>query len=120
LSAFSQAIADAADGFDVGGGAVADLLPQQVDVGLDRVRRQGDAIRPGVVEQLIARENLAGPPQQAFEDRELALAQIDRLACDGDAPGGFVQLERAGPCKAIALRVGGRLPNARSRASNSS
>jgi hypothetical protein len=57
-----------------------ELVAEQVDVGLDRVRREGHAIRPGVVEQLVARQDLTGPAQQALQDRELALAQVDRLA----------------------------------------
>ncbi len=67
-----------------------------MDVGLHGVGREGNAIRPGVVEQLVARQNLTGPAQQALQDGELALAQVDRPARNRDPAGGLVELDRAG------------------------
>jgi hypothetical protein len=67
-----------------------------VDVGLDRVGCEGYAIWPGIVEQLISGQDLAGTPEQALEDRELTLAEVHRFAGHGHASRTFVQLER--PC----------------------
>src|SRR5450756_717050 len=67
-----------------------------MDISLNCVRRQGHAIGPGIVEQLVARQDLAGPAQQALEDRELALAEVDGLARNGDPPSRLVKFDRAG------------------------
>ena len=79
-SASTDAVPDAADGLDPGAAVGAELRAQQVDVGLDRVGRERRAVRPGLVEELVAREDLAGPAEEALQDGVLALAQVDRRA----------------------------------------
>src|SRR5512143_1463093 len=70
-SAFRQTIAHAADGLDQPPGG-AELLAQVVDVRIHGIRGDRHAERPGLVEELVARQRLAGVPEQAFEQRELA------------------------------------------------
>src|SRR6185503_200678 len=78
-SAVGQAIADATDRLDPAPGS-AELGPEVVDVGVDRVGRDGNGERPGLIEELVAGERLAGVAQEALEQRELAGAEIDGLA----------------------------------------
>jgi hypothetical protein len=40
-----------------------------VDVGVDGVRRDRDPERPGLVEELVAAQRLAGMTQERFEER---------------------------------------------------
>src|SRR6478609_4067330 len=82
-SGIGQTIAHAADGLDQLAGRT-ELVAQVVDVGIDRVRGHGHAERPGLVEQLVARQRLAGVAEEALEEGELARAEIDRLAVEGD------------------------------------
>ena len=74
----------------------AELRAQQVDVRLDRVRRQRRPVGPRLVQELVAREDLARAPEEAFQDRVLALAQVDRPPCHGHAAVGLVEDDRAG------------------------
>src|SRR5512140_1290377 len=94
--ALPQAITDATDGFHLVRGIRAELLSEQMDICLNGVGRECHAVRPGVVEQLVARQNLAGPAEQALEDGELALTEIHRLAGHRDAARGLVELYPAG------------------------
>src|SRR5690349_4584642 len=75
-SGIVQAVPHAPDGLD----PVAlrpELRPEVVDVGIDRVGCHRDAERPGLVEELIAAEGLAGVAQERLQQRELARAQVD-------------------------------------------
>src|SRR6476646_4977773 len=82
-SGIGQTIAHAAYGLDQLAGRT-ELVPQVVDVGVDGVRRHRDAERPRLVEELVARQRLTRVAEEAFEKRELARAQIDRLAVERD------------------------------------
>ena len=93
-SGIREAVPHAANGLDEPSRG-AKLVAQVVDVGIDRVRRHRDPERPRLVEQLIARQGLAGVPEQAFEQGELAWAELHAGAFDGDPPGGLVEHDRA-------------------------
>src|SRR5262249_18186492 len=84
-AATAEAVPHTADGLDLHPG-VAELRAQVVDVGVDRVGRHRDAERPGVVEQLVAGQRLARVAHERLEQRELARAEIDVAAADGDPP----------------------------------
>src|SRR5512146_2171029 len=66
ISAIGQAVADAPDRLDARRG-IAELGPEVVDVRIHGVRRHRHAERPGLVEQLVASEGLAGVAKEAFE-----------------------------------------------------
>ena len=79
-------------------------------------------VRPGVVQQLVAAEDLAAVPEQALEQRELARAEVDPQPVDGHDPAGLVERDRPGdqrPAAAPAPRAP-RRPSARTRADSSS
>src|SRR5688572_3066996 len=78
-SGIGEAVPLAANGLDEPAGR-PELVAQVVDVRIDRVRGHRDAEGPSLVKQLVAREGLAGVPQQAFEQRELARAEVDACA----------------------------------------
>src|SRR4029079_85896 len=60
----------------------AELGPEVMDISVDGVGRDGDAEGPGLVEELIAAQGLAGMAQQRFEQGELARAEVDRPVVD--------------------------------------
>ena len=78
-SRIAETVPDAADRLDPRP-LRPELRPEVVDVRVDRVRRDGDAERPGLVEELVAGQRLAGVPEEALEQRELARAQVDLAA----------------------------------------
>src|SRR6478735_5867953 len=82
-SGIGQTIAHAAHGLDQLAGR-AQLVAEVVDVGIDRVRCHGDAERPRLVEELVARQRLTRMAEEAFEKRELARAEVDRSAVERD------------------------------------
>ena len=75
-SRIAQTVPHAADRLDPRP-EVAELGPEVVDVGVDGVRRDRDAERPCLVEELVAGQRLAGVAEEALEQRELARAQVD-------------------------------------------
>src|SRR6185503_1725718 len=88
-----EAIPDAADRLDpIAFGP--ELGPEVVDVGVDGIGRDGDSERPGLIEQLIAAQGLAGVAEERFEKGELARAEIHRPIMDGDGPGCLVEGDR--------------------------
>src|SRR5918996_3401263 len=54
-----------------------DLLAQVAHVDVDDVRPVLVAVVPGVLEELEAREDLAGPAHEGLEDRELLRRELD-------------------------------------------
>ena len=84
--------------------AAPSFVAQVVDVGVDRVRRHRHAERPGLVEQLVARQRLAGVAQEALEQRELARAQVDR-ACRRAVTRRDVSSSVIGPTDELRLAV---------------
>src|SRR6476620_10255965 len=92
-SGIGQTIAHAAHGFDQLAGRT-ELVTQVVDVGVDSVRRHGDAERPRLVKELVARQCLTRVAEEALEQRELARAEVDRLAVEGDPARHLVEHDR--------------------------
>src|SRR5262245_44921416 len=92
-SGIAETVPDAADRLDPRPD-IAELRPQVVDVGVDGIRRARAAARPGLVEQLVTRQRLAGVAEEAFEEGELARAEVDLAAASGDPPGRFVEADR--------------------------
>src|SRR5688572_30410122 len=92
-SAIGKPIAHATDGLDPAAG-VAELGPQVVDVGIDRVGRDRHRERPRLVQELVARERLARVPEEALQQRELPGAQVHRPAVDGHPAAPLVQRDR--------------------------
>ena len=118
-SGIGQTIAHAADGLDQPARRT-ELVAQVVDVGIDRVRRDRHAERPGLVEELVARQRLAGMAEQALEQRELARAEVDR-SCRRGSPAATVSSRTIGPATSFgsgrrATRRAGRAPAAGPRA----
>src|SRR5262245_62881693 len=81
-SGIAETVPDAADGLDPRA-LRPELGPEVVDVGVDGVRGHGHAERPGLVEELVAGQRLAGMAEEALEQRELAGAEIDVAAARG-------------------------------------
>src|SRR6187200_1358983 len=75
-------IAQSAHGADAAAGVATELLAQVVDIGVDGVVGQEVAVWPGGVEELVAAERLSRMAHQAFEERELPAAELDRCAVD--------------------------------------
>src|SRR5947209_279397 len=77
-----ELVADAVDGDDVArvGGRVLDLLPQLRDVHINGARQRQPFITPDVVEQLVARDDLAAMLDEILQHLELARAEFDGLA----------------------------------------
>src|SRR5439155_13199589 len=73
-SVLAQPVAGAAHGLDR---AVPDLAPQPPHVDVDDVRARLVGDVPGVLDQLEAGENLAGPSHQRLEERELLRREVD-------------------------------------------
>ena len=73
-----EPIADAADGFDELAG-VAELLPQALDVDVDRPLQHDRVLADGGVHQLEARERAAGLADQDLEQAELGRRQRQLL-----------------------------------------
>ena len=102
-----QPVADAADRLDPRRTVRPELAPEERDECIDGVRRDGHAKRPGLVEQLVARQRVARVAEEALEERELARSQID-------GPPATVTRRRAssrtiGPLvRCRAVRAGGR------------
>src|SRR3954469_863654 len=92
-SGIGQTIAHATYGLDQLAGR-SELVAQVVDIGIDRVRRHRDAERPGLVEELIARQRLTGMAEETFEERELARTQVDQLSVEGHPPRGLIEHDR--------------------------
>src|SRR4249920_981399 len=93
-SGIGHPIADAANGLDQAARG-AQLLAEVVDVGVDRIRGDGHAEWPGLVQELVARQGLARMAEEALEQRELAWGEIHGLAVEGHPSGGLVQGDRA-------------------------
>ena len=85
---------------------MAELLAQLRDVDLDRARLAGRAEAPHRLQQLIARDHLAGVAQQVLEQVELALGELDLRAVDAHLAGAAGQDHRAE--LEHVLGVGGR------------
>src|SRR6516162_4199157 len=78
-SGICQTIAHPSHGLDQPAGR-PELVAEVVDVCVDGIRRDRDAERPRLVEQLVTRERLPRMTEQAFEERELPWTEIDALA----------------------------------------
>src|SRR6185369_1265565 len=74
----------------------AKLGPEVMDVGVDGIRRDRDAERPRLIEELVPAEGLAGMAEQGLEEGELARAEIDGPIVDRDRAGRLVERDRAG------------------------
>src|SRR6201995_96999 len=73
----AQAVARAADGLELGDAERAvDLVAQVADVDVDDVRAVLVVVVPGVLEQLVAREDLAGVAHERLEELELLGRQV--------------------------------------------
>ena len=64
---------------DARAGLGPELRAEQVDVRLHRVVRHVVAEGPGIVEQLVTAEDLAGVAQEALEERELPPGELDDM-----------------------------------------
>src|SRR6476620_6357567 len=93
-SAIRQPIPDAADGLDEPARR-SELGPQVMHVCIDGARCDRDAKRPGLVQQLIARQCLARVPEETLEERELARAEVDETIIHRHATSRFVEHDRA-------------------------
>src|SRR5215216_3965581 len=67
-----------------------------MDVRVHRIRRDGDAERPGLIEQLVATERLSRMTQKRLQEQELARAEVHRPVSDRDGAGRLVESDRAG------------------------
>src|SRR5207302_2831221 len=76
---FSEAVADAEHRLDV---LLADLLPDVLDVSVDRALVRLESHAPHRVQQLSSGEDSARLPRHQRHDLELALRQIDAAAAD--------------------------------------
>src|ERR1700694_3759360 len=88
--ASSQPVTHSADRFDTGSVAgQVDFPAQTPDQNVDRVAHRLFALAPGLLQDLLAGEDSARPPQETLEDRELARRQGERFAAAGGraAPG---------------------------------
>src|SRR6476661_3046780 len=92
-SDIGQPVAHAAHRLDPAAG-LAELGPQVVHVRVDSVRRHSHRERPRLVEQLVPCQRLAGMAQEAFEQRELARAEVDEAPLDGHAPAALIEGDR--------------------------
>ena len=97
-------VAHAAHGLDRAAGDRPQLAPQEVDVRVDDRGRDLGVVRPGVVEQLVAAEHPAAVAEQALEQGELARAEVDPQAVDGDDAGRLVELDRSRAQRRLARR----------------
>src|SRR5437879_6962667 len=87
---FSESVDDPEYRLDV---LLPDLLPDVLDVGVDRalVRLERDASH--CVQQLRARENTARLPSHQRHDLKLSFGQIDAVAAESRLHAGHVQLD---------------------------
>src|SRR5450759_1769522 len=93
-SVATQPVSHTADRLDAGRAFRSQLLAEQVDVRLHRVRGERGPIRPGVVEQLVAAEDLPGPAKEALQDRVFAAAQLNLPPGDSHAAQRLVERDR--------------------------
>jgi hypothetical protein len=63
VTAQSQAVADAEDGFDDGGGVGAEFAAQVLDVGVDGAFVAGELVAADPVDQLVAGVDMASAPE---------------------------------------------------------
>src|SRR5687767_2231645 len=83
-----EGVADAPDGLEVAGRdrVRLDLRPQAAHVDRHRAGVAGVAVLPDLIEELLAREDLAGPAGQAGQQVELRRREGDRPPAPLDAP----------------------------------
>src|SRR5450759_1076246 len=93
-SVATQPVPHPADRLDAGRAIRPQLLAEEVDVRLHRVRGERGPVWPGVVEQLVAAQDLTRPAKEALQDRVLAAAQLDLLPGDGHPAQCLVERDR--------------------------
>ena len=94
---------------------LVDLAPQVADVDIDDVGARVVGEIPGVLEQVQPREDLAGPPHERLEQRELLGRERDLVAAATDLPGRRVehQITNAQGGRALGLPAPYQRPQAR-------
>src|SRR5436190_15659299 len=90
----AEAVADAADGFDVFAGG-AELFAQALDVGVDVAARYVLVGAPDLVEELIASENATAAIVEQGEQAELERGERHLLLLDPGTVRGAVDAENA-------------------------
>src|SRR6185369_14610759 len=109
VSSADELVPGAVDGEDVLGflGRSLDLLPQLRHEVVDRARRRRLLIAPDLVEDLLARDDLAGVRDQVAEQIELARGEVDPLPAAVRLVRAEIDLDVAD-----AARLEARRPNA--------
>ena len=100
---------------------MAELLAQLGDVDLDRARLAGGDEAPHRLEQLVARDHLAGAAHEIVEQIELALGEHDLAAVDVHLAGAARDRHRsdARPRRPAAGGAAARRSTALTRATSS-
>src|SRR4051794_32798676 len=81
-----------------------ELLAQVADVDVHNVRAGVEVEAPDLVEELLAREDLAGVHHERLRQRELACRQLELALADGRATGADVEADTAGLEDVVATR----------------
>src|SRR4051794_19110210 len=90
----SQAVAGMADGLDRRRGP--ELLAQPTDADVDHVRARIEVITPDLGEEPLAADDFAGAFEQAVQELELAIGEIDQPIAELRLATRNVERERAG------------------------
>src|SRR5664280_3726969 len=95
-SAATQAVPHPANRLDAGCAVRPELLAKEVDIRLDGVRCERGPVRPRVVEQLVAAQDLPRPAQEALQDRVLAATELNLRAAHRHPAQRLVENDRPG------------------------
>ena len=72
-----------------------DLAPERRNILVERATVGHEILAPGQVEQFIARNRLAAPLEQDFQQRDFSPRQVDKLLAAKGAQGRLVDAEVA-------------------------